>query len=233
MKALIRQFALVPLWSFALALPCASAEPKQTPAAKAKEADAVTATSKATNSTGAISLFDGKTLKGWEQSDFAGRGKVTVENGEIKLGMGYMTGITLTNTNLLPRMNYEISLDAMRTEGNDFFCGLTFPVGKDPCSFIVGGWGGGTVGLSSIDGEDASQNETTSFLNFANNKWFHIRVRVEPEKIQAWVDEDRVVNLDTKEKKFTIRIEVEPSVPLGIATWNTAAALKNIQLKKL
>jgi hypothetical protein len=178
-------------------------------------------------------LFDGKTLTGWISSDFAGRGEVKVENGEIKLGMGQMTGITWTNAKELLRMNYEISLDAMRVDGSDFFCGLTFPVDKDPCSFIVGGWGGGVVGLSSIDSEDASQNETTSYMNFTNGKWYHIRVRVEPEKIQAWIDNDRVVNLETKEKRIGIRLEMESCVPLGVATWNTAAALKNIQLKKL
>ena len=58
-----------------------------------------------------------------------------------------MTGITWTNE--VPTNNYEISLEAMRVEGSDFFCALTFPVGNDPCSFIVGGWGGGVVGLSS------------------------------------------------------------------------------------
>ena len=178
-------------------------------------------------------LFDGKTLRGWTSTDFAGRGEVKVNDGEIKLGMGYMTGITWTNANALPRMNYEISLDAMRVDGSDFFCGLTFPVGKDQCSLVVGGWGGGTVGLSSIDGEDASQNETTSYMNFTNGKWYHIRVRVEPEKIQAWIDNDRVVNVDTKERRLGIRLEMESCVPLGIATWNTAAALKNIQLKSL
>jgi hypothetical protein len=179
------------------------------------------------------SLFDGKTLTGWTSSDFAGRGSVTVSNGQINLGMGHMTGVTWTNTNNLPRMNYEISLDAMRVEGSDFFCGLTFPVGKDPCSLIVGGWGGGVVGLSSIDSEDASQNETTGYMNFTNGKWYHVRVRVEPGKIQAWIDNDRVVNLETEGKRLSIRLEVEPSVPLGIATWNTAAALKNLQIKKL
>jgi hypothetical protein len=179
------------------------------------------------------SLFDGRTLTGWTSADFAGRGAVKVENGEIKLGMGYMTGITWTNTNALPRMNYEISLDAMRVDGSDFFCGLTFPVGKDQCSLVVGGWGGGVVGLSSLDGEDASQNETTSYMNFVTGKWYHIRVRVEPEKIQAWVDNDQVVKVDTKEKRISIRLEMESCVPLGVATWNTAAALKNIQLKNL
>lgn len=176
-------------------------------------------------------LFDGRTLTGWLPTDFAGRGSVSVSNAQIHLGMGHMTGITWTNP--VPRMNYEISFEAMRVDGSDFFCGLTFPVGENPCSFIVGGWGGGVVGLSSIDSEDASQNETTTYMNFANNKWFHIRLRVEPDKIQAWIDDDQVVNLETKDKTFSIRLEMESSRPLGIATWNTAAALKNLRMKKL
>jgi hypothetical protein len=130
-------------------------------------------------------------------------------------------------------MGYEISLDAKRVAGSDFFCGLTFPVGTNYLSFIVGGWGGGVVGLSSVDGMNASENETTSYMNFVNGRWHHIRIRVEPEKIQAWIDEDRVVDLETTGKSFSIRIEMEASKPLGIATWNTAAALKNIQLRKL
>ena len=178
-------------------------------------------------------LFDGKTLTGWEITDFAGHGPVTVENGEVRVGLGHMTGITLTGTNDLPRMNYEVSLEAMRVDGSDFFCGLTFPVGKDHCSFIVGGWGGGVVGLSNINSEDASQNETTSYMNFANKKWFRIRVRVETGKIQAWIDDDRVVNLETAEKVIGLRIETESCTPLGLATWNTAAAWRNIQVKKL
>ena len=57
--------------------------------------------------------------------------------------------------------DYEVTLEAMRVDGNDFFCGMTFPAGKDPCTLIVGGWGGTVVGLSSINGMDASENETT------------------------------------------------------------------------
>ena len=178
-------------------------------------------------------LFDGKTLHGWEITDFAGHGPVTVANGEVRVGLGHMTGITLTNTNDLPRMNYEVSLEAMRVDGSDFFCALTFPVGKDHCSFIVGGWGGGVVGLSNLNSEDASQNETTKYLNFTNNKWFRVRVRVVPGKIQAWIDDDLVVDVDTAEKVIGLRIETESCTPLGLATWNTAAAWRNIRLKKL
>jgi len=180
---------------------------------------------------GAQQLFDGKTLAGWRISDFAGKGPVRVEDRKLILEMGTMTGVTYTNP--IPTMNYEITLDAMRVEGNDFFCGLTFPVGNDPCSLIVGGWGGGVVGLSSLDGQDASSNETTQYLNFEKGRWYHIRLRVVPNKIEAWIDNDKVVDADTTDRKISIRIEVEESRPLGVATWSTTAALSNIQIRKL
>lgn len=176
-------------------------------------------------------IFDGKTLKGWKATDFAGRGEVLVKDGTIVLESGQMTGITWTND--LPRMNYELSLEAMRVEGSDFFCGLTFPVAKDPCSLIVGGWGGGVVGLSSLDGQDAANNETTKFMNFKSGQWYAIRLRVTPGKIQAWIDADKVIDCATEDRSISIRLEMEDSKPLGIATWATAAALKNLRLRKL
>ena len=179
------------------------------------------------------SLFDGRTLTGWKATDFAGRGPVVVKDGQIHLENGFMTGITWTNSAELPRTNYELSLEAMRVEGTDFFCGLTFPVGKDPCSFIVGGWGGGVVGLSSLNGEDASQNETTKYMNFPNGRWFQIRVRVTTGKIEAWIDSEKMVDVDTADKTIGIRIEMEASKPLGVASWSTAAALRNLKVRKL
>lgn len=178
-----------------------------------------------------ISLFDGRTLTGWAITDFAGHGEVRVEDGKLILGNGIMTGVTWTND--APRRNYEISLEAMRVEGNDFFCALTFPVGNDPCSLIVGGWGGGVVGLSSLDGEDAAHNDTTQYLNFDNGRWFKIRLRVANSRIQAWIDNNKVVDVDTTGRKISIRVEVEPSKPLGFATWSTTGALRNIKLRPL
>ena len=37
---------------------------------------------------------------------------------------------------------------------------------------------GGVVGLSSIGGFDASENETTQFVEFKNGQWYKIRLRV-------------------------------------------------------
>ena len=186
---------------------------------------------------GKIELFDGKSLTGWKISDFAGTGAVKVEQNfkgdlpAILLEQGVMTGITWTNE--IPRMNYEITLEAMRVMGGDFFCGLTFPVGKDPCSFIVGGWGGAVVGLSSVDGEDAAHNETAKYMKFDEGRWYRIRLRVTESAIQAWIDDEQVVNLVTTDRTLSIRLEVEGSKPLGISTWSTAGAIRKLRFVRL
>src|SRR5262245_32515395 len=100
------------------------------------------------------SMFDGRTLAGWKQTDFAGTGQVECRQEVIILNMGDpFTGINYTRE--FPKMNYEIALDAMRVMGTDFFCGLTVPVGDSFCSLIVGGWGGSLLGISSFEGMDA------------------------------------------------------------------------------
>jgi hypothetical protein len=179
------------------------------------------------------SLFDGQSLKGWKVPVFGGDGKVQVKNGQIILGTGVtLTGITSTRTDL-PTINYEISLEAMKLSGSDFFCGLTFPVGNSNCSLIVGGWGGGVVGLSSLDGMDASENETSQYMDFAKNRWYRIRVRVTSGRIQAWIDDKSLVDAETKGRRVSIRPEVDLSVPLGVAAWITESALKDIKIRRI
>ena len=181
---------------------------------------------------GWISMFDGKTLKGWKKTNFGGEGDVTVENGAILMGVGSdMTGIHTDRE--LPKINYEVELEAQRVNGSDFFCGLTFPVKKDPCSLIVGGWGGGVCGLSSIDDMDASENETTSYQTFKNKQWYKVRLKVTEKKIEAWIDGKPIVEQDLEGKKLSIRYEVEPSMPFGFACWQTTAALRNIRIRSL
>ena len=149
-------------------------------------------------------MFDGQTLAGWRETAFAGHGEVHCQSGAIVLGMGSpFTGINWTNE--FPKMNYEVALDAMRVMGSDFFCGLTVPVGTNFCSLIVGGWGGSLVGISSLDGMDASENETTKFKNFESGRWYRIRLRVTETKIQAWIDKEKLVDVETKDRRISVR----------------------------
>ena len=177
-------------------------------------------------------LFDGKTLNGWEITNFGPQGPVYVSGGDIILGIGDgCTGITWKKP--FPVINYEVSLEAMREAGNDFFCGMTFPVGNDPCTLIVGGWGGTVVGLSSINGMDASENETTTLRNFEKERWYRIRLQVTEKVIRAWIDDECVVDFVIGDKKLSIRPEVQLSKPFGIASWNTTASLRNIRVRRL
>lgn len=179
-------------------------------------------------------LFDGKSLKGWKESGYGGGAEPEVENGELRIAMGEgVNGVTLDAKEPPYKVNYEISLEAKKLMGNDFFCGLTFPVKDSHASFIVGGWGGGIVGISSVDHRDASDNETTKARNFQKNTWYEIRLRVTESKIQAWIDGEQMVDLDTTGKTIDTRIDIEKSKPLGLSTWQTGAAMRNIRIRAL
>jgi hypothetical protein len=177
-------------------------------------------------------LFDGKTLTNWAVTDFGGHGPITVGGGDIKIGAGAeLSGITWTNGSL-PKTDYEISLEAERTDGGDFFCGLTFPVVDSSCSLIVGGWGGGIVGLSSLDEEDASENETTRNIELVQDHWYKIVLRVTPDKIETWLDGKNVIDVPLAGKKVSLRPgSIYLSAPLGIATYETSAAIRDFKLR--
>jgi hypothetical protein len=209
----------VPL-GLALLIGCASAVVQtQTPASPAGGAEA---------------LFDGKTLGSWRPTKFSRQaGAVKVENGTLVLESGNdLTGVTWAGA-ALPTTNYELTLQAMRVEGSDFFAGITFPVDKSFCSLILGGWGGNVVGLSSINDLDASENSTSQSMVFEKQRWYTVRIRVTPEQIDAWLDEKHIINQELKGNRIGVRMEVEASQPLGIASWRTKSALRDIRLRRL
>ena len=178
------------------------------------------------------SLFDGKTLNGWTITEFGPQGPVLVSDGKIILNYGDgCTGITYTKD--FPKVNYEVTVEAQKTSGNDFFCGMTFPVNDEFCSLIVGGWGGPVVGLSCIDGKDASDNDTKILRQFEKNVWYTIKLQVTNEKITAWVDGEELVNFSYAGHELYVRPEVNLSKPFGICSWNTTAELRKISLVEL
>ena len=181
----------------------------------------------------ARSLFDGKSLGAWKSVEFGGEGAVKVENGCIQIAEGAsLSGIHWTGE-APPRTNYEFSVEAMKLDGNDFFCGIVFPVGKEYCSFVAGGWGGGVTGLSSVDHMNASENETATDQAYAKNKWYTFRLRVTPEKIEVWVDGKSVVHLELANRQISVHPAVESAVPLGLTNYQTTSQFRNIRLRKL
>ena len=181
-----------------------------------------------------IDLFNGKDLDGWKSTEFGGQGGVSVKNSQMIVEAGVdLSGVTWTKEDKLPKSNYEAVIEVQRVDGSDFFCGLTFPVKKDPCSLIVGGWGGGVCGLSSINGADASENATTSYMAFKSGQWYKIRLRVTDTRIEAWIDDKQIVDQNIVDRKIGIRIEVELSKPFGFATYQTTAAVRKLQIRKL
>lgn len=178
------------------------------------------------------SMFDGSTLDGWEITQFGTQGPVYVSGGKIVLNYGDgCTGITWNGD--FPKIDYQVTLEAQKTSGNDFFCGMTFPVNDDFCSLIVGGWGGPVVGLSNIDGNDASNNATKILKRFDKNTWYSVRLKVTTQSIEAWIDDEKLVDFAYEGHNLSIRPEVGLSKPFGICTWNTTAELRNIRLNKL
>jgi len=180
-------------------------------------------------------LFDGKSLAGWKESDFLGAGEVRVEDGSVKIGAGALTGITWAGSTLpFGNSSYEVRIEAARIKGSDFFAGITFPVGDSFCTWINGGWGGEVVGLSSIDGADASMNETTFTRKFESGRWYSLRLRVTPARISAWIDEEQAIDVAIGKKWIALREgEIVHSMPFGIAAYATAASVRKIEWRPL
>ena len=178
-------------------------------------------------------LFDGKTLTGWKEPGFSGQGEVKIADGAIVLDMGNdITGINYTGE--IPKVDYEVALEARRIEGSDFFCALTLPVADSHCTFVVGGWGGSMVGISSVNGDDASENETSHTKKFEKGRWYKLRVKVTKDAIEAWIDDEQTVDLQLQGKRISMRLgEIELSKPFGIATYRTRGAVREIKLRKL
>lgn len=178
-------------------------------------------------------LFDGKTLDGWKNSFSDNAGKVHVKDGAIVLEKGMkMTGVTYAGKDF-PKTDYEVVLEGKRVDGRDFFATTTFPVGDAFCSFVVGGWGGMLTGISSINGADASENETTSSMEFKEDKWYTVRIRVSEKKVECWIGDDKVADVDRKGRRFSTRIECEDCQPFGLATYDTVGAVREIRVRAL
>ena len=176
-------------------------------------------------------LFDGKSLNGWKEAGFTRHGAVAVRDGMMILGGGGpMTGVTYTAP--FPKSNYEVRFEAQRIDGGDFFASLTFPVKDSFCTWVTGGWGGDIVGLSSIDGWDAADNETRTYLNFENGRWYAFRLQVTDARIQAWIDEKPFINVQIEGREIGLRFgEMKLSAPFGFASYLSTGGIRKVEYR--
>ena len=156
-----------------------------------------------------------------------------MKDGQIILG----TGGDLTGINLAAdpaEIDYEVEFKAMRVQGDDFFVGFTFPVFDKHVTFIAGGWGGTVTGISNVNSENASENETTQFKKYENGHWYRVRVKVTKVRLDVWIDDEQMVKLEHESKHLSMRAgEIESSAPFGFASFRTTAALKEIRWRKV
>ncbi len=172
----------------------------------------------------------------WAVAQFGGEGEAGWKDGVMSMRRGVeLTGMRWDGD--LPTGPYEIRLEARKTLGDDFFCGLTVPVrGEEVCvTLIVGGWGGGTVGISSIDGMDASEgNGTTTFRNFERDQWYAIRMEVRENHLKAWIDDEEILSEDTTGRRIGLKAGmIDLCAPLGVASFQTDVELRGLEWRKL
>ena len=178
--------------------------------------------------------MDGKTLAGWEIVRSGGEGEPYVDKGKLVLPMavnGLSTGLRWVG-DPLPVNNYVVYYEARRMTGNDIFGGLSFPYGDTFATLIVGGWAGSVCGLSSIDGNDASENETTKYIHFKDKQWYPVQLRVTSDSIRAVIDTVQVVDIATAGKRIHLRSGTSVS-GLTLSTYLTTGEIRNLRIKRL
>ncbi len=211
-------------------LACGQAEPTadKKPAAGEKPAAAAPA----------APFLAGSDLKGWKVLEqMKDHGAVTMKDGVLSLGAGKpMTAVVYEGARELPVKDYEISLEARRVKGEDAFAFITLPVrDKKTCvTLVIGGWHGKAVGISNIEGMDASENGSSSWVEFENDKWYKIRLQVRENGFVCHIDGKQVFEVDTEGKKLGMRFgDIEFCQPFGLATYDTTGEIKNLDIRPL
>lgn len=184
-------------------------------------------------------LLEAPLLQHWQSAGIEGEGSIAIAANEITLGPGQpMTGVKFTAWSdlKLPLIDYAIEFEAMRVDGQDIFAGITLPIRSiDTCAtLVVGGWGGGLVGISSIDGLNANENSTRGEHRFVNGQWYRFRLEVREDQLQGWLDERLVINASIKGRSISLRPgQIEQCVPFGVATYLTSGKVRGLVVSEL
>jgi hypothetical protein len=88
------------------------------------------------------------------------------------------------------------------------------------------------VGLTYLDGKDASQNPASKRMTFEAARWYRVRLRVTAAKVEAWVDKEQVVDQARPGHVFKLPMGDDQLLkPLGITAGQIA--LRNLMRRRL
>jgi hypothetical protein len=165
---------------------------------------------------------------GFMETAFGGEGLASIEPNRILLEPGVpLSGVTWTGAP--PEAPYTLEVEFTKRYGNDFPCALTFPIAGSHLTLVLGGWGGTVCGLSSLDGLDASRNETRFVRAFPPGVRTEVRVDVQGARVRAVLDGVEVVRIDLAGRSLGVREELSLSRPLGIAAFATAVEVHSVR----
>ena len=121
----------------------------------------------------------------------------------------------------------------LTTRVNDFFCGVTFPVGEQHLTLVLGGWGGAVCGLSSLDGQDAAHNETRWLMHCERDRPYQVAIRSTLERVEVRIDGELRCAVDLQGRRLSLRAEMEICRHLGFASFATRAAYWDLRWRPL
>jgi hypothetical protein len=71
-------------------------------------------------------------------------------------------------------------------------------------------------------------------VTFQQNHWYQIRLRVTQDRIEGWLDQEKLIDVVTTGKKISLRPgEIEESKPFGIACWQTSAGWRQMKFRRV
>jgi formylglycine-generating enzyme required for sulfatase activity len=177
-------------------------------------------------------LFDGKSLRGWNTVGER-QPAVVAEEGQVLIRAQAGQGAIVWQ-GAFPKLNYEVSLEAMRIAGPHCFAGVQFPIGDQYACWSFG-WTpqGNQICLERVNGGFFPMDAAARITKFQDGRWYKIRIRVAEDRVQGWMDDVKKFDLPRAETNFSYQDNQPVLKPFWIGTWWTQGAFRNIQLRRL
>ena len=124
--------------------------------------------------------------------------------------------------------HYEITLDARKLSGNEGFLVLFYVHNATHfCWLNIGGWGNTQDAIQQAIGQHNPMALVMHpTIHVKKGHWYHVRLRCNGPHIQAWVDGKKCFD-------YRLKGAANDSGKIGIGTWQTQVAFKNITVKSI